>query len=71
MKYCSLASVAVAEYIMQSIKRTFLTWAQQAGVGSRDSVAQGHHREPSVSKCVPKYGRAGVLPTIALSACGA
>ena len=51
VKYCNLVSAAVAEYTMHAIKRTFLTWAQQAGVGSRDSAAQGHHREPNVSAC--------------------
>ena len=40
-----------------------LSWALQAGVCSRDSAAQGHHREPGV-KCVPKYGRDDVLPQL-------
>ena len=64
VKCCGLTLAAAAEFTMHSMKCTFLTWAQQAGVGSRDSAAQGHHREPNVNKCVSKYGRDDVLPQL-------
>ncbi|CAE7206124.1 unnamed protein product, partial [Symbiodinium natans] len=39
VKYCGLTLAAAAEYTMHSMKCTFLTWAQQVGVGSRDCSA--------------------------------
>ena len=43
-------SAVAGEYTLHSRKCAMLTWAQQAGVRSRDSATQGHHREPHVNK---------------------
>ncbi|CAE7216718.1 unnamed protein product [Symbiodinium natans] len=62
--YGGVDAVDVLSYTLHSLKCTFLSWAEEAEVSSRDRSAQGHHKEPGVSECVPKYGRNDTLPQL-------
>ena len=59
--YGGVATKDVLSFTLHSLKCTFLAWAEEADASSKDRCAQGHHKEPGVNGCVPKYGRNDTL----------
>ena len=64
VEYGGLQPASVTAFTLQSCKVTLLAWCVQLGLPEPDRAAQGHHRSPTVSGCVRKYGRNDVIPAL-------